>query len=271
MKSRMSVVAMVVTVVVGLVIAGGEADARRQLAPDLRVAKPRQLTLCGPPSESQVCPPVVAGGTRLLRFSATIKNTGRGPLRIHATRVCPDCDSMVTVQEILRSDGTWRKVPSAAMVLFETDDDHYHWHVQGMEGYALWPLRGSAGEPTTSSKYGFCFFDGLHVRPGLDGSPPAPEYRFGDCGNPNSTELRMGLSVGWGDIYPWDFYGQFIDVTEVPDGRYLLCLTADAADAYVERNDDNNESWAEIKLRANRVRIVERGRTSCAEKLSAGA
>ena len=266
---RVNVLLVALAVAATLPIAGAEAGVGHRLAPDLGMAAPRHVTLCGLPNDSDVCPDIVSGGTRLLRFSATIQNTGRGPLRIQATRACPDCDTMTTVQGILRSDGTWRTIPSPATVLFETNDDHYHWHVQGMEGYALWPLEASAAEPAVSDKYGFCFFDGRHVRPGMAASPAAPVYRFGDCGIPNSTELDIGLSVGWGDRYGWDFHGQFIDVTTVADGEYLLCLSADATGAYVERNDDNNDSWAEITIAGDAVTVLAKGRTSCSTRLEA--
>ncbi|HLA68041.1 MAG TPA: lysyl oxidase family protein [Acidimicrobiia bacterium] len=264
----MSIVAMLVAAVAALSLDAVDAGAAGQLSPDLRMAKPRHVALCGEPTASQACPAIVPGGTRLLRFSATIANTGSGPLQIHASRTCSGCGSMTTEQSILRSDGTILTIPSPAVVLFETEDGHHHWHVQGMEGYALWPLGESAGVPVVSAKYGFCFFDGRHVKPGRNASPTEPVHVVADCGNPESTGLDVGLSVGWGDTYPWYLYGQFIDVTAVGDGRYLLCLTVDGDGAYVERDEDNNQAWAKIRIRDGEVTVLARGRTSCAEQLA---
>lgn len=42
----------------------------------------------------------------------------------------------------------------------------------------------------------------------------------------------MGLSVGWQDIYPWSFAGRWIDITDVTDGTYLLCVSADPVDRF---------------------------------------
>ena len=54
-------------------------------------------------------------------------------------------------------------------------------------------------------------------------------------------KLRVGLSVGWGDIYPARFAGQRIDITDVPDGTYLLCLTADPSNEFVELKAEAEE------------------------------
>ncbi len=50
---------------------------------------------------------------------------------------------------------------------------------------------------------------------------------------------------GWADIYPWDFSGQYIDVTGVPAGEYLLCVTADPAKRFRQVSTSNDEAVGE--------------------------
>lgn len=243
------------------------AASSTPLLPDLRMARPAHVRLCAPPATTDPCPPPTVDGTRLLRFSTIIFNKGHGPLRLVGTRACPECDTMTVEQEVLRSDGTIRVIPNDGVMRFETNDSHHHWHVLGMESYKLWGLGALAEEPAVSDKYGFCFFDGLQHRPGVAGSPNWPAYGIEDCGGPDSIRLEVGLSVGWGDIYPWYFHGQFIDITGVSDGRYLLCVTADPEGVVKERRDGNNEAWAEILISGDTVRVLARGNSQCADQL----
>jgi hypothetical protein len=196
-------------------------------------------------------------------------NLGNGPLIIKATRFCPDCPEMGTRQVIRRSDGTKRVRRTAARERYETDDGHNHWHVRGMESYRLYPLAGpAAGGPRLGHKYGFCFFDGVPYQLDRARAPQVPRFRFWDCGTPSSQSLTVGLSVGWGDIYPWDFGGQFIDASSAPSGGYLLCLTADPSNWFRERADDNNQSWARIRLRGSTVTVMSTGLGACQDHIS---
>ncbi len=88
--------------------------------------------------------------------------------------------------------------------------------------------------PLRAAKYGFCFFDTTRWRAG---SSPTGHYvsrptgTNPGCGDSASRTTRVGLSPGWADIYPWDFSGQYIDVTGVPAGEYLLCVTGRPGEA----------------------------------------
>jgi hypothetical protein len=66
----------------------------------------------------------------------------------------------------------------------------------------------------------------------------------------------MGLSVGWGDIYYSNLAGQYIDVTDIKDGRYRLLATADAESWFAEKNDLNNRTWVDIQLKGRTIRVV---------------
>jgi hypothetical protein len=211
----------------------------RELRPDLRMALPGNLQLQN------------SGDRRLLRFDSIIENLGDGPLKVNGKRACPDCAHMTTKQWIQRSDGSWRIRKTAALQRYTDADHHQHWHVMGMERYEVFPLDGPFpnGE-VIGHKYGYCFFDGVHRDGSLPNASPTAKYSFFACGNPDSQVTRVGLSVGWGDIYPWNFEGQFVDVTDVPAGEYLVCLSADPANDFVETRNGNNEAWAKITLTA---------------------
>jgi len=58
----------------------------------------------------------------------------------------------------------------------------------------------------------------------------------------------MGLSIGWGDEYPWHLLDQQIDITGLPDGRYRLRAIADPFHWFDELDETNNEVWTDIEL-----------------------
>jgi hypothetical protein len=144
-----------------------------------------------------------------------------------------------------------------------------------MERYRLLPLdTGAVGPERRGAKRGYCFFDGLLVAPDLPRARARPFYTFESCGEADWLSVRVGLSVGWGDIYPWHYAGQYIDLVGVPDGMYLVCLTADPDDAFDETFERDNDSWALIRLSDTAasvpvLEVLERGGTSCRRELRA--
>lgn len=79
----------------------------------------------------------------------------------------------------------------------------------------------------------------------------------------------MGLSVGWQDIYPWSFAGRWIDITDVTDGTYLLCVSADPVDRFRERYERNNQAWARLARKDGTVNVLATGRWRCEHQLPA--
>ena len=182
---------------------------------------------------------------------------------------------MHATQWIRRPRGQYRKVPTNATLAWaQQEDGHPHWHTQGMEQYRVFKLRTPfPGGALVGVKHGYCFFDGSLIRPNLVATRPTPMYSFYSCGVPGESQdalkLTVGLSVGWSDIYPWDYAGQRVDISGAADGRYLVCLTADPANDFLEENDGNNEAWARIQLTTltDPYRVVvdtlSEGRTPC--------
>ena len=59
---------------------------------------------------------------------------------------------------------------------------------------------------------------------------------------------RVGVSVGWGDDYPWNFVYQWIDITGLPGGRYRVRATVDLRNDYAETVEDDNCVWSTIRI-----------------------
>jgi hypothetical protein len=250
------VASVVVAAMVASPVAGAREPAPRR--PDLRMAPPRDLRVCGSPMggdfQHEDCP-TPTEADRWLRFGSLVMNVGEGPLELVATRATTEVDHMHAVQRIAMTDGSWRTRPTGTLLHWaEAEDGHPHWHAQGLERYRLFrlpaPIRSGA---RVGVKRGYCVFDGRIVRPELRVVPSAQAYPFASCGELGESHdllgVRTGLSVGWGDEYAWDYAGQRVPIDGAGDGTYLLCLTVDPEGQIRETRERNNESWARIRLR----------------------
>lgn len=104
---------------------------------------------------------------------------------------------------------------------FEFHPCHGHWH---MHGYASYELRTLTGEVAAAgAKQGFCLLDSER---GLAGAGPS-----------QFTCADQGLSSGWADVYARTVPGQWVDVTGVPEGEYLLVVTINAEGTLPEAVD----------------------------------
>ena len=184
-------------------------------------------------------------GRALLRFSTTIVNIGTGRFELSASR--PNVSSAFDAsQRIYNDDGSSVERPVSVKLVF-AGDGHSHWHVRNLESYELYRSQGG-GEGGTGAKAGFCFSDDVTYRLSLPGAPNSAQYRRSQCGTESSLKLVMGLSTGWGDRYGASLPDQYIDVTELEDGKYRLRATADASNWFKESNDKNNKTWVDLTL-----------------------
>lgn len=192
---------------------------------------------------------------RCLRFDQIIANVGTGPFEIRY-RLDDLAGTQAIEQRIHRSDGTHRDVRADTYELHPT---HAHFHYTNFAQAHLW-RSNEAGErlgeaPIRSGrKNGFCMVDvELHWW-GLRGDAPRTYIPPG-CLAANEIDPAAGrvaavngISVGWGDVYNWHLADQFIEVTGVPDGHYLIESVADPAGTIVEGDDANNTAFAHIVL-----------------------
>jgi len=137
-------------------------------------------------------------GRNLLRFSTKIVNTGTGPFELSATR-SSSTSTFSASQRIYNDDGTSSDSPTPGVQFVFAGDGHTHWHIRDLESYEL-DLPDNGVRVGTGVKSGFCFWDNSAHQLSLPGAPATAQYLGSGCGTESSLNLRMGLSVGWGDV-----------------------------------------------------------------------
>jgi Lysyl oxidase len=221
------------------------ASAQDQL-PDLGMAAPSAVQLQN------------SNGHRLLRYTAVIANVGAGPLELLGSRSNTSTTDMSVVQRIFNTSGTSRDVSIPGAAMYYAGDGHNHWHVRDLEIGTLTRLDNGV-KVGTLAKHGFCFEDDVAYRLGLPGEPSSARFTGStDCASnqPSALSAQMGLSVGWGDVYPWNIAFQYIDVTGLSPGRYRLSDGVNTALRLQELNTGNDSSWVDIQLKPNTVKVV---------------
>jgi len=166
------------------------------------------------------------GDRTLLRFTLTTPNLGDGDLVIG--------------------------VPGDHPEWFQWGECHRHWHFREYADYRLWTLDGyrswqeaRRAHPTTPSadllaaqpglrdgfvaghKQGFCAID---VVPYLPVDPP----KYLDC------FWGQGVSRGWADQYGFRLDGQWVDVTGIAPGPYVLEAEVNPERFFQELDYGNN-------------------------------
>lgn len=227
--------------------------AAQDVLPDLRQVAPADLV-------------VTKRGERVrLGFSSTATNMGAGPLTLHGFRPNTDTPKMRVDQLIDQRDGSARLVRDVGSMLYALHPDHDHWHFMGFEEYEL---RSADGKRLVGRdrKTGFCLGDRIPA-PGAERLPsfnPAP-LQGDTCGlgRPDLTSLFAGISPGWADQYAANLEGQYIDITGVPAGRYVLVHWVNTLGRIVEADYANNASSTRFQLKRPagkkpRVKVLRR-------------
>lgn len=197
------------------------------------------------------------GEKRVLRFGADVANAGDGPLDATGFRDSPRVADLQVTQNILQTGGGWRAVETDAVMRFEAVDGHDHFHVQEFERYRLRPEEGI--EWRGSHKEGFCLRDDGN----LGGKPSRyddDDYYCGEDEEQELTELRMGLSEGWVDVYDWYYPGQYIELEglELP-GNFCVEAEADPDRLFVEKTRENNKVAALVRISESEVSVIRQG------------
>jgi hypothetical protein len=228
--------------VLAALVPSAPALAATDRLPDLGMARLRDLKIEN-----------AADGRRLLRFAAIIVNTGAGSFELRGQRA--NTSSPWTVnQRIYDDQGTFRDVPTTSQLVYG-GDGHNHWHVLNLERYELERL-DNGSKVGTGVKSGFCFLDGE-----VFGSLALPIYPSSVVckGGASGLQTKMGLSIGWGDLYGANLPDQYIDITNLTAGQYRLHATADPNNWYLETNETNNNTWVDIQLTGSGVTIDRYG------------
>ena len=228
---------------------GGDGNGT-ELLPDVGIRTLRQFTI------------VNTNGKKLLKFPGVTPNIGAGPLEINATRPSSTSTDWVGRQTVYLSDGTKKVLPSTGAQFYYAGDGHNHWHIKDFDAYELYNKNGT--KLKEGEKHGYCFEDNTSYRgwPGSSAhpaSPANPVYNPDNVcgvGQPSTTSIKHGLSVGWGDTYPASLPDQAINITSIPDGTYVVKVTADWQNFWKETNENNNSASAQIKITGNTVTLI---------------
>ncbi|WP_438028395.1 lysyl oxidase family protein [Sorangium sp. So ce233] len=109
---------------------------------------------------------------------------------------------------------------------FEFSACHAHYHFNGYARYELLDATGSV--VATGHKQAFCLLDSSPV--GVPGAPTTPRYH---CG-------FQGIQRGWSDVYHASLDCQWVDITGVAAGDYLLRIAINHDRTLPESDYDNN-------------------------------
>lgn len=216
-------------------IAGASPNGAMELLPDLDQRAPAGLI---------VETVVGADGPRYrLGFGSAVENHGTGPLVVEGRRANRAETTMRADQLVTRSDGTTRRVRGVGLLRYVVEVDHRHWHYLGFDRYELRRV-GDVKVVLRDRKSGFCLGDRYRA-----GSPENPVY-VGRCGlkAPGLLRVREGITPGFGDDYHAHLEGQYLDVTGLPAGRYLLVHRVNADRSLVESDYGNNAASMLLEL-----------------------
>jgi hypothetical protein len=202
-----------------------------------------------------------------LGFRSAVRNIGDGPLLISGRRVTADAATM-TADQIVERDGAPSTVaPAVGQLRYVVSRDHRHWHLLHFDRYLLRPAGERALASVGDRKTGFCLGDRYPV---LDRNVPGTPERpliTGRCGlgAPGLQSIQEGISVGYGDDYDANLEGQYLRLTGLPSGRYVLVHLVNEARRLQELRYDNNASSLLLRLRWRDRRPAVRVLRACPE------
>jgi len=136
-----------------------------------------------------------AGYRRLLRFDTVIMNAGDGYLVI--------------------GDRSDPNNPYAAYFVFSAC--HGHYHIRDFSEYQLLRLDGAVA--AVGHKQGFCLTD---------------SFKYGENKSSGYDCHFQGITTGWGDWYYKQLVGQWIDITGVPEGDYVVHVAINLGSIFSE-------------------------------------
>ncbi len=160
--------------------------------------------------------------------------------------VVEGCILTTGLRRLLHFDTGTQNVGTADVVVgdptanacFQWSACHQHYHFKGVGKYTLYQTDGTT-VAAVGHKQGFCLED-VEPIPSLTPPPATPANPF--------TCQNQGLSVGWEDIYPNDIDCQWIDITGVAAGSYILSVVINSEEYLPESNYDNNEARVPVTI-----------------------
>ena len=204
---------------------GGKPDLA--LDPQRFVAQMEIVDRYFAPDDCAIAEEVVGGPgyRRLLRFDTVLMNRGDGDLIVGD-----------------RSDPNNPYAP-----YFVYHQCHGHYHIRYFSIYELLTLDGQL--VVAGTKQGFCFED---------------SFKYEDGGKSQGYECgEQGITSGWGDWYYKQLVGQWIDITGVPEGDYIVRVSINTGqyspifDEGKDRYSNVTEVRVKIPSPRKKVAVVE--------------
>jgi hypothetical protein len=190
-------------------------------------------------------------GRRLLRMRNAIINVGRGPAELFAQRTGPR--KMAARQVIADALGVRRRYVTGAEVYYTSVPARGgdYWKFDDAARFELWsmfPDGRRAALVRIGPKLRYCLRDLDRVgTPGPGSLVPARRV-FPACNqSARKTEVTLGTSVGWADVYPAAYPGNFIEVTGL-SGCFVVLHRADPERHILELSEANNVSARVVRL-----------------------
>lgn len=207
------------------------------LFPDLAIQPPVQLYIAG------------NANAKKLRFNTTFINLGPGALEVLGHND-PENELTHAAQYIyaLGAPGEYRDIGS-----FELHPTHNHWHLTNHVVYQLWSIDETGGRDENladTGKMSFCLWDEHPNDLTIENSPQTRFYGF------TCNRNTQGMSVGWADTYSPRVDGQELEITEIPDGEYILYFEVNPDKKIYEVGYDNNWGELTIKIEGFRVSVL---------------
>ena len=171
---------------------------------------------------------------------------------------------MAATQLVEGSGGAVRRVRGVGRLRYVVAPGHRHWHLLTFDRYTLRRVGGPRVE-RRDRKTGFCLGDRFRALPPFAGPPPAEPAFTSNCGllEPRRLSVDEGISVGYGDDYPANLEGQFIALTGLLGGRYVLAHEANPDRRLRELRYDNNAASLLLSLRWSGGQPLVRVLASC--------
>jgi hypothetical protein len=257
-----------------------QPDENGFILPDLRPTPPYDLAFVAPANPlagfapDDLNPPLDVAGVhplscawdetrddqviRCLRFSFGLVNAGLGNFDVRRDSTQTEGPQFQCVQ---RADGPPVARPAG---FFETHTTHGHVHYKDIIYNELYKV----GDPETGTMWAAGRGKKLGYFP-ADQSI-ADWFQFyndarntsGNAGNCTTFQnaSRLGMSVGWGDVYRWQRPGNFVDFGDNDDGLYVVRMTVDPLNNVLESREGNNTGYTYVRVTGDRVEVLEWGR-----------
>jgi hypothetical protein len=220
---------------------------------------------------------------RLIFESAVQVPRGRGPIIVVGHRTSTKEKFLTADQYIDVIDPATNEVLSQQVVrkvgrlTYVSNPDHEHFHYIGFDRFEL--RRGADNHRVVvDRKTGFCLGDRYQVgqlgqTAGVHGQrraiarasviTPADLSQNCESGHPKSLTVKEGITPGNGDNYKPSLEGQYLVITDVPAGRYVLVHRVNSDRKLRETTFANDASSALIKLSWSKsghpsVRVLKR-------------